>query len=97
MHNLKFQTLQQYGMGKHDDGGQFYSICFYRIPQNCVVIAHVTCVNEKPWKKSEKKTLDFLLTDSVGSWLRVIRNVPGDQDLALAEDDVSSFPLWKWH
>ena len=28
MHNLKLQTLQQYGRGKRDDAGQFYSILF---------------------------------------------------------------------
>ena len=53
MHNLKFQTLQQYGRGKRDATGHFFSylFCFYRIPQNCVMIAHMTCFIEKKKKK----------------------------------------------
>ncbi len=34
-----------------------------------------------------------LLTDSVGSWLDIMWNVPVYRYLAFAEDDVSSVPL----
>ena len=67
MHNLKFQTLQQYGRGKRDATGHFYSylFCFYRIPQNCVMIAHMTCVIEKIRKSK-------LAVDRVKLWLTYI-------------------------